>query len=607
FFDYIRDVNKNYNFDLYRYEGRSVDFFENILYYNYLEKYFENEYTFYDFKNVIEKLLPQDISHRFKLDELPFSLFGNDYLLNILAPNEVHYLSSLFEEFKLPFIRLEPPLFSPEYFPELKKLPYFTATISSHHHVWMNKKIAICISGEFRHVVHRTPEQQVRTIKSFLSGVDCDVYLHGWHNTSEALIIHELKPKKYLFEDQKSFWDLERQIKFREPRLKAGRDHGSLSMFYSIQKSFELIENYEDYDYVVRIRPDVYPDLSLKEILVKISDEGDFIENAIYFPKCYHSKGINDQFAIGNIKSMDHYFKTFDYIKNNIDKLFFNPESILLKNILENAIKPAVIDFPYALMRHLPFRVHEISRVMHDQENVWWSRTDSLPALTDLSQFFRDKLRSMEASMTGLVPDVLFFPFKVAEYPRGHVWVEVKNDDNNPSKAIAAYFISKQEAHVSHCVINENYVEFIRDFQKHTFIFKEKNCFIFSQWRFVGNSFCNVRKKFPISRVLKDNPLSFDSMAKAWRIYDQMQEDENNGIHVSRPVEKFQSKKISSNIDVESSALKISLFFLDKIISERLRNKLHNNPELFFKDAKNPLSKIIGKSFFKERNRKNNI
>jgi len=603
FLDYIRNESQNYDFNFFKYEGKYVDFFENIIYYNYLEKYYSEEYKFLNFKDVLDTYLPASISGRFILNELPFSLFGNDYLLNIVSPEEIKFLSNLFSAFKLPFIRLEPPFFTPRYFEELGRLPNFVATISSHHHIWMNRKIAVCISGEFRHIVHRTPEQQVRALKGFLSGVDCDVYIHGWHNTSEPLIVDEIKPKKYKFEERKSFLKLERQIRHREPRLKPGRDLGSLSMFYSLQQAYDLIDqNNDKYDYVVRIRPDIFPDLSLKEILVQISDGGDYIENSVYVPKIYHSKGINDQFAIGTTQSMSVYMRTYDYLERNITSIFFNPESILLKNLLEHSIKPCVVEFPYALMRHLPFRAHEISRVMHEQEHTWWSRTDHLPALVDLTSYFSDKLRSMEDSMSGKVPNILFFPLKHVSAPYGDVFIEVKNDDNNPSKSIAAYFRSDSVLHTAHCVVNEKFVEFVKDFRKHTFVFTCGDNFVFSQWRFADGKFVNARHIIPRKLVPTHFIFAHEEMIAAWREYDFIQEREARGEVVWRKIDEeipphpIHNAEASSQV-METGHLHGVLRLFSLILSQKMKNKLARDPALFFRDSNSIIAKKIGKLY----------
>ncbi|AFC87154.1 hypothetical protein [Frateuria aurantia] len=610
-----------------------LDFFENVLYYNYIEKYYSDEYDIVDFKSAIDELLPAEVSGRFILDELPFSLFGNDYLLNIVSPSDIHLLAPLFEKYKLAFVRLEPPFISPSFLTELDKLPYFVATISSHHNVWLRKKVAICISGEFRHVVHRTPEQQVRQIKSFLSGVDVDIYIHGWRNTSEPLIIDELNPKRYLFEEKKSFRDLERKIRFREPRLKPNRDHGSLSMFYSIQESFDLIgDDIGDYDYVVRIRPDTFFDKSLKEILYSISDGGDFLPGAVYVPRSFHSKGINDQFAIGRISVMQHYFRTFEYIKRNISHLFFNPESILLKNLLENKIEIALVDLPYALMRHLPMRIHDISRVMHDQEHTWWSRTDHLPVLEDVSKFFADKICSMESTMRGEVGPISYIPCVLSKgFGRIDGFLEIRFEDNNPSGYYCALFNVGGEVNVSHCKVVDGAVDLIGFKDKFVFCFVRDDKFFASFWIYDEGKLINSVLKCDLKDVLRDAPFSSDEIGMAWGRYDSKIQ---GGLvdHRELVASTLHSRKIASGVVPDNRSFdsppsvnqassvsdrpiptpiyinaggngrlkynqRIIVSILSPFLTVPQKNKLLRNPGLFFYDSRSSLAKLLGRMY----------
>ncbi|ELX2216632.1 hypothetical protein QK107_002545 [Yersinia enterocolitica] len=251
--------------DLINKSKKELDYFECILYYAYINQYHQNEYQILDLHKIVCELIDSDVSGRFNLDELPFSLHGNDFLLSIVGTGEVHKLSRFFDRFKLPLIRLEPAYINENYIEELKKLPYFCATVSTQYLMWMGSRIAVCLSGKFTHNEFRGYEQQIRTLLGFLGGVDCDLYVHSWKQSCEAYIIDVLKPKKYLFEEQIDFKEIVEKINFDENSyLKPQRNQGAVSMFYSMEKSFLLIDNPEEYDYIVRLRPDIYSVYSLK-------------------------------------------------------------------------------------------------------------------------------------------------------------------------------------------------------------------------------------------------------------------------------------------------------------------------------------------------------
>lgn len=377
------------------YSHCSVDYFECILYYAYLNKYYQHEYQFLNLHETLLKYVDRNISTRFKLDDLPFSLHGNDFILSIVGADDINKLSPFFEKFKLPLIRLEPAYVSPDYIRELKKLPYFCATVSSQYLMWLGSKIAICLSGAFKNGEFRGYEQQVRHILGFLSGVSCDLYIHGWKQSCEAYIIDTLKPKKYLFEEQINFKGMANRINLTEGSyLKPGRNEGSISMFYSMHKAFSLICNLDEYDYIVRLRPDIYSEFSLKELLFTISDYGDLIPNVVYIPSNFQAKGMNDQFAIGRSDVMKQYFSMYSHLEKNIDKLFFNPESMLAEYMIRNGVKISLLNMPYALHREEIIRPWKTLQLMHEQERVWWSQTTRLAKLQDVTDFIKKRVIS---------------------------------------------------------------------------------------------------------------------------------------------------------------------------------------------------------------------
>ena len=380
-------------------EGRTspIDYFENILYYVFLHAHHHAGYRFIDFKGEVTRLCGEVIGARFQLNQRPFAEMGNDFLLSLVRPREVASLGPLFAHYRLPFLRLEPTLVDPEYIEELKKLPNFVASVSSHHLMWLRKKFAVCISGRFPNEVGRTPEQQVRQLKSFLTGVACDIYVHGWSTPDEAFIIETLSPKLSKFEAAMDFSDAAGKIVHHEQKTKPRRDEGSLAMFYSMEQCFGLIADPDAYEYVIRIRPDLYTDRSLKDLLFQISNNGDYLPNAVYVPRMFHSQGINDQFAIGPVSAMRTYCTTYAYALRRIRDLFFNPEHILLTHLLENNVRIAVIDFPYALMRAIPMTLHNVLRLLIKQRLTWWSRTLRLPVLTDVTAFFRGRVGGLLA------------------------------------------------------------------------------------------------------------------------------------------------------------------------------------------------------------------
>jgi hypothetical protein len=191
-------------------------------------------------------------------------------------------------------------------------------------------KIAICISGQPRNF-----KQSYESLKTyFLDKYDCDIYFHTWKtdsfestnfgfgNSKYSLtsddyneLIQLYKPKNYISENPIVFDSSGYKCPiWRQPL------NNTLSMFYSIYRSFQLIE--ENYDYVIRTRFDInYSKFNLE-----------FPEEGIILPEWntdirVKSRGYYDVFALGKPEDMKMYSQVFSniisYVTNDEDFLNF--------------------------------------------------------------------------------------------------------------------------------------------------------------------------------------------------------------------------------------------------------------------------------------------
>jgi hypothetical protein len=178
-------------------------------------------------------------------------------------------------------------------------------------------KIAICISGQPRNF----KQSYVSLKKYFLDKHDCDIYFHSWKTpTFESTnfgdgnhqyqlgekdyneLVELYQPKKYILEQPIVFDASGYQCPiWRQPL------NNTLSMFYSVYKSFQLIEG--AYDYVIRTRFDLdYSKFNLeypKEGLILPEWNTDF--------RVKH-RGYYDVFALGTQPSMKIYSEVFSNI-----------------------------------------------------------------------------------------------------------------------------------------------------------------------------------------------------------------------------------------------------------------------------------------------------
>ena len=204
--------------------------------------------------------------------------------------------------------------------------------------------IAILISG--------LPRRQLQNLWYFRRFIrsqnDIFIFSHYWHdkqdrnlNSPNSKRFHEKAPQfidqvvKFGFKSiiQKSeipeSWDLGPNSSISDASVEAFYPWGegylggienfkchllsnNISMWNSIKKSFDILDRYAadkkiNFDYVVRMRYDVIPSISIDDILMQISDE------SILVPDTQHPENMtNDWFAIGNVKAMSVYMNFFD-------------------------------------------------------------------------------------------------------------------------------------------------------------------------------------------------------------------------------------------------------------------------------------------------------
>jgi hypothetical protein len=191
-------------------------------------------------------------------------------------------------------------------------------------------KIAICISGQPRNF-----KQSYESLKTyFLDKYDCDIYFHTWktdsfESTNFGFGNHQYNLNRNDFYDLISLYQPKKYI-LEQPIIFDASDYkcpiwrqplnNTLSMFYSIYKSFQLLE--DEYDYVIRTRFDI--DYSLFNL--EFSKDEINIPEWNTDPNVKH-RGFYDVFAIGNQLQMKIYSEVFpniiSYVTNDSQILEF--------------------------------------------------------------------------------------------------------------------------------------------------------------------------------------------------------------------------------------------------------------------------------------------
>lgn len=211
----------------------------------------------------------------------------------------------------------------------------------------MDKKIACCISG--------LPNSQIlehlKYIEKYKNQMDFFVFF--WDVISIQLkqsISNMLHPKEIKYVPQIQFpFD----AKFKEPDKHENKNN-ALSMFYGISQVQAMRKQYEQrtgvkYDVIIRFRYDIhlFDDWNqvMRNVLRCVNDD------TIVFPWEHHHIGICDQLWFGKSTTMDKFVGLFEWIKRNIDVLFFVNENLMYKFIISNNINFKCVDIKYVLRR----------------------------------------------------------------------------------------------------------------------------------------------------------------------------------------------------------------------------------------------------------------
>ena len=207
----------------------------------------------------------------------------------------------------------------------------------------LNKKVAICISGQIRDGYDKTLLLQ----KIFLiDSLNTDVFCCFEETTEEIkkFVKDNLNPKKVIYVNDVTQCS------------KCNISLGTMCMFNKIYLANKLKKEYEIknnflYDYVIRIRPD----LVVKEHLPSYIFKDDY-KNKIYMPiisKIFIKYGYPDFMAISNSHNMDIYSNIFNYY-NNSDNNQCNITETLLYIYLDNQkINGILFNYPLQLYRFL--------------------------------------------------------------------------------------------------------------------------------------------------------------------------------------------------------------------------------------------------------------
>jgi len=207
----------------------------------------------------------------------------------------------------------------------------------------LNKKVAICMSGQIRDGYDKT----LLLHKIFLiDSLNSDVFCCFEETTNEIkhFINKNLNPKKIIYVN-----DINKDHK-------SNISHGTLCMYNKIYLANKLKKEFEEknnftYDFVIRIRPD----LVIKEHLPSYIFNNN-LSNKIYMPiisDLFKNFGYPDFMAISNSYNMDIYSNLYNYYSKLQNNQCDISEKLLYLYLNKFKLNVIIFNYPIQLYRFL--------------------------------------------------------------------------------------------------------------------------------------------------------------------------------------------------------------------------------------------------------------
>ena len=277
--------------------------------------------------------------------------------------------------------------------------PNYFGEASMHRRPLLSGRIAVIASGRFYH------EEDVYSLRHFLRGVDCDLFLGiGSGDFLEATIQEILQPRAIAAVDDAAELGarslaLQNERGVPEPRIKAGRDLGSMAMFEKMAAAWGAMAEEETvrgrrYSVVVRVRPDIFARRGLRDILWDISENMSNLKGSVMTPDSFWSQGINDQIFLGLRDEMGCLLERVSGAAY-ADCEFRNPEYFLGSCLRSAGLAPVPFPFEYILTRADRPELEEVQHRLDEQASHFWSAKSGLPVWKDAGAALDEKLTNV--------------------------------------------------------------------------------------------------------------------------------------------------------------------------------------------------------------------
>ena len=273
-------------------------------------------------------------------------------------------------------------------------------------------KIAVILTGHARSYKECFPSVKAHLLDRY----DVDVYVSTWNYSQSGRndplepidvndVIETYNPKKYHIENWIEYFQNKVPIPYvnegacrnwmgcataPECQNKCRSLEGIRDQYYIVKKGFELIENPNEYDLILRFRFDMdFFKFEIDELI----DEHSIMMHRVWWEEEWNSFICSDQFAYGKPQVMEKYCKLYDYFPNIFsDRTFPNCIELVMwhhLSLLSNLnVKSSSDSILYNFTRKQNTRKFEIlnwiineAGILHTDDNHFGTDPNATPSL----------------------------------------------------------------------------------------------------------------------------------------------------------------------------------------------------------------------------------
>lgn len=215
-------------------------------------------------------------------------------------------------------------------------------------------KVAVLLSGMLRNFEHTYPSFK----KYIIDELNPDIFFSGFPNKNgieycKDKIENLWNPKRYEIREYNS--EFRKKICRDEQKYLSNKRYETtpntfISGVYNIKRCNDIKNQYQEennvtYDFIIRVRPEVYFTKSISTDEIDFAKSGKVLIPNEWDFKSIHPMAVSDCIAISNKSSMDKYCKLYDHFDDYYEMgIMFHPETYFGLHINQQKLERHVVN-----------------------------------------------------------------------------------------------------------------------------------------------------------------------------------------------------------------------------------------------------------------------